>query len=626
MNRVKTWKQRWGITGLVSMSWLLAVVVSAIFGNLIVRHLDQNLRYRLKPPSLSHPFGTNALGIDLLGLSIRGARISVVVGLLATLVGLVGGCLVGLAAAYWRGRTDRVTLVFLDAAAAFPSFVGAVAAVLFWGKSVRNIILVIGILTIPVFARLTRAIALPMVERDFILAARMQGSRHRQVLTRELVPNVFRPILGFALIAVGATIAVEGGLSYFGAGVPDKYITWGQLIAAGRAKVDRAPHVALVPAALILLTVLALNTLSERWQAGRPLVAPKMPDTPQASASFASVASEESVVRESGDSSTIVLSVQNLHTYLNTPFGPVRAVDGVSVDLHRGRMLALVGESGSGKTMLARSILKLMPSPPRLEGLPGRVMFDGKDLLSIDDEELRAIRGRRIAMVFQDPMTTLDPVMRVGAQIAEPAMLHLGLSKKEALERAAELLHEVGVPDPKRRLRAWPHELSGGLRQRVSIAIALSAMPDVLIADEPTSALDVTIQRQLLDLLSKLREERGLSVLFITHDMGIVASRADDVAVMYSGRVVEYGTTAEVFADPRMPYTRALLSSIPRIDGASHTKLTAIPGIPPVPIGDRVGCAFAPRCAHAQDSCFVDIPTLAGDTHLDACLLNRVTA
>lgn len=622
MSRLRSWKQRWGITGLVSMSWLGAVLLSAIFGNLMVRNLDQNLRYRLKSPSFAHPFGTNALGIDLLGLSIRGARISVVVGLLATLVGLSGGCLVGLAAAYWRGRTDRVTLVFLDAAAAFPSFVGAVAAVLFWGKSVRNIILVIGILTIPVFARLTRAIALPMVERDFILAARMQGARHRQVLTRELVPNVFRPILGFALIAVGATIAVEGGLSYFGAGVPDKYITWGQLIAAGRAKVDRAPHVALIPAGLILFTVLALNTLSERWQAGRPLSVPSSPD--DVAQPVVAVAHEQRGQLDTRDGE-VVLRVENLHTYLNTPFGPVRAVDGVSVNLHRGRMLALVGESGSGKTMLARSILKLMPSPPRIEGLPGRVMFDGKDLLSIDDEELRSIRGRRIAMVFQDPMTTLDPVMRVGMQIAEPAMLHLGLSKKEALDRAADLLHEVGVPDPKRRLRAWPHELSGGLRQRVSIAIALAAKPDVLIADEPTSALDVTIQRQLLDLLSKLREERGLSVLFITHDMGIVASRADDVAVMYAGRVVEYGTTKDVFADPRMPYTRALLASIPRIDGASHTSLAAIPGIPPVPIGVRTGCAFAPRCSQAEERCFVEVPELSEGAHRDACLLNRVT-
>lgn len=623
MSRLRALQQRWGVTGLVSMTWLAFVLVSALLGNFLARNLDQDLRNRLQPPSLSHPFGTNALGIDLLGLSIRGARISVVVGVLATLIGLVGGCLVGLAAAYWRGRTDRVTLVFLDAAAAFPSFVGAVAAVLFWGKSVRNIVLVIGVLTIPVFARLTRAIALPIVERDFILAARMQGSKHRQVLTRELVPNVLRPILGFALIAVGSTIAVEGGLSYFGAGVPDKYITWGQLIAAGRAKVDRAPHVALVPAALILVTVLALNTLSERWQAGRPLPVPRSPE-PDQSNHIASVGADTNSGISHSSSDDVVLSVQNLHTHLNTPFGPVRAVDGVSIDLHRGRMLALVGESGSGKTMLARSILKLIPSPPRIEGLAGRVMFEGKDLLTVDDDTLRSIRGRRIAMVFQDPMTTLDPVMRVGTQIAEPAMLHLGLSKKEALDRAAELLHEVGVPDPKRRLRAWPHELSGGLRQRVSIAIALSAMPDILIADEPTSALDVTIQRQLLDLLSKLREERGLSVLFITHDMGIVASRADDVAVMYAGRVVEYGTTTEVFADPRMPYTRALLSSIPRIDGEAHTKLAVIPGIPPVPFGLRVGCAFAPRCSLAVDTCFTEIPDLSGDSHLDACHLNRV--
>lgn len=623
MNRLRALRQRWGITGLVSITWLASVLVAALLGNFLARNLDQDLRNRLQPPSLSHPFGTNALGIDLLGLAIRGARISVIVGLLATTIGLVGGCLVGLAAAYWRGRTDRITLVFLDAAAAFPSFVGAVAAVLFWGKSVRNIILVIGVLTIPVFARLTRAIALPIVERDFILAARMQGSKHRQVLTRELVPNIVRPILGFALIAVGATIAVEGGLSYFGAGVPDKYITWGQLIAAGRAKVDRAPHVALVPAALILVTVLALNTLSERWQAGRPLPVPRPPE-PDSSQQTAVVAGGAGVDVPDTSSGDVVLSVRNLHTHLNTPFGPVRAVDGVSIDLHRGRMLALVGESGSGKTMLARSILKLIPSPPRIEGLAGSVMFEGKDLLTVDDETLRSIRGRRIAMVFQDPMTTLDPVMRVGTQIAEPAILHLGLSKKEALERAAELLHEVGVPDPKRRLRAWPHELSGGLRQRVSIAIALSAMPDILIADEPTSALDVTIQRQLLDLLSKLREERGLSVLFITHDMGIVASRADDVAVMYAGRVVEYGTTTDVFADPRMPYTRALLSSIPRIDGDAHAKLAVIPGIPPVPFGDRVGCAFAPRCSLAVDTCFSDIPELAGDRHRDACHLNRV--
>lgn len=617
MNRLRSFKQRWGILGLIAIAWIVTLGVCALFGHLFTSHLNQDLKNRLQAPSFSHPFGTNNLGIDMLGLAIKGARISVLVGLAATAVGFIGGSLVGLTAAYWRGRTDRVILTFLDASAAFPSFVAAISVVLFWGKSVRNVTLVIGILTIPVIARIVRAASLPLVERDFVLAARMQGSRHSQIIVRELIPNVIRPLLGFAMITVGITISVEGGLSFIGAGVPDNIVTWGQLIASGRATVEGSPHLVLIPASLIFGTILALNTLSSKWLRGRPFPVVK---ESVAETTGGGNASDAAKMISSNPPTDVVLSIENLHTYFSTPFGSLRAVDGVSLQLRRGQMVALVGESGSGKTMMARSLLGLVPSPPRVAGLPGRVMFDGQDLLSLSSEELRKIRGRRIAMIFQDPMTTLNPVMRVGRQIADTATLHLGLSKKEATRRALELLIEVGVPDAQRRMRAWPHELSGGLRQRIGIAIALAAEPEILIADEPTSALDVTIQRQLLDLLDRLRRYRGLSILFITHDMGIVASRADEVAVMYSGRIVEQGSTLEVFAHPRMPYTRALLASIPRIDHESHKKLAVIGGIPPIAIGPRVGCAFAPRCPDVIDACRTEIPQLVGDTHQAACI------
>ena len=261
--------------------------------------------------------------------------------------------------------------------------------------------------------------------------------------------------------------------------------------------------------------------------------------------------------------------------------------------------------------MLGRSILGLV-SAPLVADVPGRILYAGIDVRLLDDAGLDRIRGRRIAMVFQDPMTSLDPVQRVGRQLMEPMRVHLGYSKSEARGRAVELLTAVGVPDPARRLKAYPHELSGGLRQRVAIAIALSCDPDILIADEPTSSLDVTVQAQLLDLLDELRRERRLAVLLITHDLAVVAGRADRVAVMYAGRIVEQGPTAAVIGTPRMPYTRALLDAVPRVTDAAHTRLTAIAGQPPVLIGEGPGCAFAARCTRVDDRCRAERPALEG--------------
>jgi peptide/nickel transport system ATP-binding protein len=296
-----------------------------------------------------------------------------------------------------------------------------------------------------------------------------------------------------------------------------------------------------------------------------------------------------------------VLEVANLRVTFPGTDGRVAAVDGVSFGLSRGETLALVGESGCGKSLTSLSLLRLVPSPGRIE--PGSTIRLGDiDVLALEGEALRDIRGRRIGMIFQDPMTSLDPVFRVGDQIAEGIRAHFPVSKREARARAVTLLREVGIPDPAARADAFPHQLSGGMRQRVMIAIALAAEPEILIADEPTTALDVTVQAQILEVLDRLRAERGMAVLLITHDLGIVAGRADRVAVMYAGQIVEEATTAALFARPSHPYTQGLFGSIPRLDGPVE-RLHPIPGTVPSPAAWPSGCRFRPRCPHAFEPC-----------------------
>ncbi len=295
-----------------------------------------------------------------------------------------------------------------------------------------------------------------------------------------------------------------------------------------------------------------------------------------------------------------LLSVEGVSVTLPTPRGDLRAVDTVDLQVEAGRTLGVVGESGCGKTMLSRAVLQLLPKRARLDG---RVMFDGRDLASLPREALRKLRGPELAVVFQDPMTSLNPVLTIGTQIVETLQVHLGLGGAAATRRAAELLAEVGIPAPEQRLRQYPHQLSGGMRQRVAIAIALSCEPRLLIADEPTTALDVTVQAQILDLLAREQRRRHMAMILITHDLGVVAGRTDEVAVMYAGRVVERAPTPRLFAGMRMPYTEALLAAIPKLDSAPHTPLPAIAGRPPDPTRPLPGCSFAPRCRYADDRC-----------------------
>ncbi len=304
-----------------------------------------------------------------------------------------------------------------------------------------------------------------------------------------------------------------------------------------------------------------------------------------------------------------LLEVNNLRTYFFTDDGVVRAVNGVSWYMDEGETLALVGESGCGKSVTAMSILRLIPSPPgRI--VEGEVIFEGRDLLKVTDEEMRSIRGNRIAMVFQEPMTSLNPVLSIGQQLRESIQLHLGMNEREANARAVELLEMVGIPEAEQRLKDYPHQFSGGMRQRVMIAMALSCNPKVLIADEPTTALDVTIQAQILEIMARLSRELGTAVLVITHNLGVVARYADRVSVMYAGEIVESGTANDIFKSPRHPYTVGLMASVPRLDATEKVRLATIEGQPPLLIEEIVGCPFLPRCDWAIDLCATDHPEL----------------
>jgi oligopeptide/dipeptide ABC transporter ATP-binding protein len=316
-----------------------------------------------------------------------------------------------------------------------------------------------------------------------------------------------------------------------------------------------------------------------------------------------------------------VLEVENLRvTFPGANGSRFAAVDGVSFALSRGETLALVGESGCGKSLTSLSLLRLVPEPGRIEP-ESRIRLGETDVLSLRGEALRDIRGRRIGMIFQDPMNSLDPVFRVGDQIAEGIRAHFPVSRREARDRSVALLREVGIPDPVARAQAYPHQLSGGMRQRVMIAIALAAEPEILIADEPTTALDVTVQAQILEVLDRLRTQRGMAVLLITHDLGIVAGRADRVAVMYAGEIVEEAPTARLFAQPSHPYTQGLFASIPRLSGPVE-RLNPIPGTVPPAAAWPSGCRFRPRCPYAFESCVRDPALLpAGPDHRARCWL-----
>jgi oligopeptide transport system ATP-binding protein len=321
-----------------------------------------------------------------------------------------------------------------------------------------------------------------------------------------------------------------------------------------------------------------------------------------------------------------ILTVEGLETQFRTQDGIVHAVNGVSFHLKEGETLGIVGESGCGKSVTMMSMMRLIPTPPG-KIVAGSAIFQGKDLLKLSDSEIRAVRGQQISIIFQDPMTSLNPVLTIGRQVSEPLEIHMGMSQKQAYERAAEMLAMVGIPNAKDRLSDYPHQFSGGMRQRAMIAMALVCTPQMLIADEPTTALDVTIQAQIVELVKRLRDELGMSMIWITHDLGIIAGLAQRVAVMYAGYIIEEAYVKELYRNPEHPYTLGLLSSLPRMDESGQRRLTSIEGLPPVLYEKPNYCPFAPRCRFVRDRCWQENPPLIkiSEDHFAACWVDPET-
>ena len=520
-----------------------------------------DLLNRLLPPfSPGHWLGTDPLGRDMLSRLLWGTRVSLAVGICATLLAAFFGTLIGLVAGYAGGKTDSLLMRLIDMLMAFPYILLALVIVAVLGPGLLNALYAIAVVNIPFFARNIRGLTVGLRQRDFIQAARLSGKNHLQILLTEVLPNVMPVVVVTMSTTVGWMILETAGLSFLGLGTQPPDADLGSMLGQGRAQMFSAPHVSVVPGLMIFLLVMSFNLLGDGI---RDLLDPRLKSGILLRARAVTAVNRASVP-PAVKGSDALLEVVDLQVNFRSGNQSVAAVKGVSFHVAKGECLGLIGESGSGKSVTALSVMGLVSSPPG-EITGGAIYVGGEEMLSLSQSQLQQQRGARVAYIFQDPLTTLHPQFSIGAQIIEAIQAHQALSAHAAKEKALALLASVGIQDAASRFNAFPHQLSGGQRQRVGIAMALSNDPEIIIADEPTTALDVTVQARILDLLQQLRRERGLTLLFITHDFGVIAQICDRVAVMRHGEIVETGETSAVLRCPQHDYTRRLIASVPKL-------------------------------------------------------------
>jgi oligopeptide/dipeptide ABC transporter ATP-binding protein len=586
----------WLAAGAVGAIVLLALLAPALP---MANPVRIDIAHQLAAPSAAHPLGADELGRDELARLVWGARSSLTVAFSASLLAGLVGITLGVLGGFFRGIVELLTVRTMDIVLCFPPLLLALLVVTVLGPGIGTLIPVLTLLFLPAFTRVAYAGVLATRALDYVEAARVLGARPARIMLRTILPNIAGPLLVQFSLAVAAGVLLESGLSFLGLGVVPPTPSWGLMIGAARATMAQDPALLLWPCLTLTVTVLAINALCDglgeradphgvvRRRRGGLLGAllPGLAPPPRAPGA--------------------VFALSGLTVAIETPEGTIHPVRDVSLRVRAGETLALVGESGSGKTLTGLAVLGLLPEAAGIT--EGAAWLEGRELFRLDPSARRALSGSRLAMIFQDPTSSLNPVHRVGAQIVEAIRAHQRIGRREARTRALALLRRVGIADPERRLDAFPHELSGGMRQRVMIAIAIANGPRLIVADEPTTALDVTIQAQVLDLLADLQRADGLAMIFITHSLPVVAEIAERVAVMYAGEIVEEGEVAEVFARPRHPYTAALLESAPTEGGPAPRP---IPGAVPQPHALPPGCAFAPRCPRAVAACEAQHPRL----------------
>ncbi|WP_432186509.1 dipeptide/oligopeptide/nickel ABC transporter permease/ATP-binding protein [Streptomyces sp. Tue6028] len=612
---------RIGPTGMMGALGLLLLLFLAacgpVFWGADASHLD--VAAAQQGPSARHLLGTDSLGRDMFARVMSAARLSLILAVLATALGSAAGVLLGAFPTVLGRRGRRAWESAMNTAIAFPALLLALCVATVAGVGAKGAVLALGIATAPNYARLTYTLASSVSGSDYVSAARLLGVSRSRLMLRHVLPNIAEPLIVTTTLQVGGMLIALSGLSFLGLGVQPPSYDWGRLLSENLNRIYTAPAVALGPGVAIVVAGLVFNALGEtaaalvrddaaasardarprRFGGARPRTAARPPQ--------AGTAGQKTAV-PGADADAYALRVHDLDVVFPGPAGPVHTVRSVTLDVRRGEAVGIVGESGSGKTLTAMAIAGLVPEPGQVTAC--RMEIAGRAPGTLRALERHRLLGSTTAVVFQDPLSSFNPALRMGRQLTEASEVHLGLPHAEAARLAQDRLNQVRVPSPAIRMAQYPHELSGGMRQRAMIAMGLMGRPELIIADEPTTALDVTVQEQIVRLLGRINEDTGAAVLMISHDISVVTALCRRVVVMYAGRIVEDTGVGSLLDGPAHPYTEALLAAVPHMGSDRDQPLATIPGRPPRSLDLPPGCAFAPRCRFASDQCRREQPPL----------------